>query len=366
MSLSIRGIGTALPATSITQDEALQLARVMCSRTEEQETWLPSMFTGTGIRQRRLVHSETLVHDIIEGTRRSSSPFQPTGEAEDCGPSTATRMKIYAEEAAPLAHQAAAQALQCSGVQPETISHLITVSCTGFAAPGVDLSLIQTLPLRPTTERTHLGFMGCHGALNGLRVANAFAKADAKARVLLCAVELCSLHYHYGWDPQKIIANALFADGAAALVGIASADEQDWEVDATGSCCLPDSEDAMSWTIGEHGFEMTLSRRVRLVIEDKLRPWMQTWLQAQNLTIEDVATWAVHPGGPRILDAVEKGLQLTPDALHYSREVLEDFGNLSSPTLLFILQRLQRQNAPRPCVMLGFGPGLVAEAVLLR
>src|SRR6202042_2253876 len=115
--------------------------------------------------------------------------------------------------------------------------------------PGIDLALIRALNLSPTILRTHVGYMGCHGALNGLRVARAFTGSDPTARVLLCAVELCSLHYHYGWDPQQIIANALFADGAAALVGVASADAPSalWQVRSAGSCLLPDSADAMTW-----------------------------------------------------------------------------------------------------------------------
>ena len=132
-------------------------------------------------------------------------------------------MRVYAEHAGPLALAAARQALEQSRLRPDEVTHLVTVSCTGFAAPGVDQALIRGLSLPATVERTNVGFMGCHGALNGLRVANAFTGADASAVVLLCAVELTSVHYHYGWDPQKIVANAIFADGAAAVVGMAAA-----------------------------------------------------------------------------------------------------------------------------------------------
>src|SRR5206468_12877266 len=122
------------------------------------------------------------------------------------------------------------------------ITHLLTVSCTGFLAPGIDVMLIQNLNLSPSVERTHVGYMGCHGALNGLRAARAFADANPAARVLLCAVELCSLHYHYGWDPQRMIANALFADGAAAIAAVPHrhAPAGAWRVVASRSCLLPD------------------------------------------------------------------------------------------------------------------------------
>jgi predicted naringenin-chalcone synthase len=231
----------------------------------------------------------------------------------------------------------------------------------------VDRELIQALGLRPRVERTHVGFMGCHGALNGLRVARAFTAADPRACVLVCAVELCSVHYHYGWDPQKSVANALFSDGAAAVVGTAAETvERAWWVAATGSCLFPDSADAMTWTIGDHGFEMTLSPRVPDLLGQHLRPWLRDWLADNRLTLDQVASWAIHPGGPRILGAIEKALGLPREATVASREILAEYGNMSSPTVLFILERLQRRQAPRPCVALGFGPGLTAEAVLFR
>src|SRR5262249_24576482 len=154
-------------------------------------------------------------------------------------------------------------ALAHSGLAARQLTHLVTVSCTGFFAAGVDRVLIHDLGLAPTVQRTHVGYMGCHGAINGLRVARAFA-GEPDARVLLCAVELCSLHYHYGWNPQKMVANALFADGAAAVVGApaGAAPAGAWQVTAAGSCLLPDSADAMRWTVGDHGFGMTLSKRV--------------------------------------------------------------------------------------------------------
>src|SRR5262249_53566458 len=161
---------------------------------------------------------------------------------------------------------------------------------------------------------THVGFMGCHGALNGLRVARAFAAEEPAARLLLCAVELCTLHYHYAWDPQKVIANAIFADGAAALVGVpgAAAPRDEWLVAASGSCLVPGSAGAMTWTIGDHGFEMSLSRQVPGLIARHVRPWLEGWLAGRGLSLGTVGSWAVHPGGPRILQAAEEGLGLPP------------------------------------------------------
>jgi predicted naringenin-chalcone synthase len=222
------------------------------------------------------------------------------------------------------------------------------------------------LKLPPTIQRTHIGFMGCHAALNGLRVAAAFAGADRAATVLLCATELCSLHYYYGWDPEKVVANALFADGAASVVGASSDLPDCWRVAAAGSCVFPDSEGDMGWVVGDHGFEMTLSKRVPGLIARNLRPWLERWLGAQNVELNEVGSWAVHPGGPLILTAVEEALNLPKSATAVSREVLANHGNMSSPTILFVLDRLRARRAPRPCVALGFGPGLAAEAVLFR
>jgi predicted naringenin-chalcone synthase len=364
--LALLSIGTALPATVITQDEALRIARSLCCRTDEQATWLPTMYGQTGIRTRHLAFSAALVRDVLDGTRHSGSVFLPTGRDDDRGPTTAQRMEHYADLAPPLALAACRDALQKADLPARRLTHLVTVSCTGFFAPGLDLTLIRALGLAPTVQRTHVGYMGCHGALNGLRVANAFAGADRSARVLLCAVELCSLHYHYGWNPQKMVANALFADGAAAAVGAPAGEETAWRVAATGSCLVPDSADAMTWTISDHGFEMTLSRRVPALIATHLRPWLEPWLATHGVALGEVGSWAVHPGGPRILAAVEEGLALPPNATAASREVFACCGNVSSPTVLFILERLRRAQAPRPCVALGFGPGLMAEAALFR
>ncbi|HVS40046.1 MAG TPA: type III polyketide synthase [Gemmataceae bacterium] len=368
MTLAILGLGTALPTAAITQADGLRVAQALIRPTGEQATWLPTMYAGTGVAGRRMALGEDVVRDIIDGTRRTSSPFLPRGEPGDRGPTTAERMRLYAELAPPLAVQAAAAALRPSGVQAADVTHLITVSCTGFVAPGVDLALIRALDLAPTVQRVHIGYMGCHGALNGLRVARAFTAAEPDARVLLCAVELCGLHYYYGWDAAKVIANALFADGGAAVVGapVAAAPAAAWRVEASGSRLIPDSADAMTWTIGDHGFEMTLSKQVPRLIAAHLRPWLEAWLARHGVELDGVASWAVHPGGPRILDAVEEGLNLPRSALEPSRAVLRELGNMSSPTVLFILDRLRAAGAPRPCIALGFGPGLMAEAALLR
>jgi predicted naringenin-chalcone synthase len=365
MSFAIHGLGTANPPDSVSPVEGLAIARLLAGPDVRTSTWLGPIYSTAGVARRFQVIGGLAMRDALDGTNQTNSPFLPTMENEGIGPTTGTRMERYAAESGPLALRASRAALADAGWHADAITHLVTVSCTGFIAPGVDLALISGLGLPPTVQRTHVGFMGCHGALNGLRVANAFVSADPAARVLLCAVELCSLHYYYGSEADKLFANAIFADGAAALVG-AHDPRSPWRLVASGSCLIPDSAADMGWTVGDHGFEMTLSRKVPGLIARHLRPWLVSWLGDNGLSLAEVRSWAVHPGGPKIVSAVQESLELPAEALTASRGVLTDYGNMSSPTVLFVIDRLRQQNAPRPCVALGFGPGLVAEAALFE
>lgn len=367
MSFEILGIGTITPEHSIEQvDAAVHAEALSCSAeaTDQQRRLLPVLYRRAGVKTRHSV----VLESSTNGEMARQSFYPPADSDVDCGPTTSHRMQAYETHAASLAVSVVAQALQEGQVAPEEITQLITVSCSGFSAPGFDISLVRELGLPADVARTHVGFMGCHGALNGLRVAKAFTDNDPAARVLVCAVELCTLHQQYGWCPEKIVANALFADGAAAVVGRqAPADLTDrWQLIASGSTIVPDSEEMMSWRIGNHGFEMTLSPRIPDLINERLRPWLRNWLQQQGLQIEDVGSWAIHPGGPRILNAVAEAVGFDESRLNPSREILARYGNMSSPTVLFILKKLQAEQARLPCVMLGFGPGLTIEAALIN
>ncbi|HZJ71736.1 MAG TPA: type III polyketide synthase [Planctomycetota bacterium] len=358
MSLLIAGLGTALPEHRASQAEALALALELWPYSEEQRRLLPAIYRRSGVAQR---------HTVLPDLRAALAP------RDGGSPGTAERMRDFVAHSPALAATAARAALADAGVPRDAITHLVTVSCTGAMAPGLDVLLIRALELPSEVLRTHVGFMGCHGALSGLRLASALAASRPDAAVLLCAVELCSLHFHSGTDPEKIVANALFGDGAAAIVGRHEADRGSpaaaadgrWRLLDSATVLLPDSEDAMTWTIGDEGFGMTLSSRVPALIGEHLAPWLTRWLAGAGLTLRDIRSWAVHPGGPRVLDAVEEALVLPAGATAVSRQVLSEHGNMSSPTVLFILERLARQGAPRPCVSLAFGPGLVAEAALL-
>lgn len=385
----LRGFGLALPEHSIAQADAAEFVLPFNADTEEQARVLRGLYRRAGVRRRHSVVLDST--SDVGGVRQST--YSPRNEKRPLGPTTAERMRSYEQHASLLATTATRRALSDSQLAATEITHLVTVSCTGFHAPGFDVELLQTAGLSPSVSRTHVGFMGCHGALNGLRVADAFLKADPDANVLLCCVELCSLHHQYGWSPDRIVSNALFADGAAAVVltndddggsqshqksgairdGLSSPGEpgyetsgrMNWQLLASGSVVLPDTLGDMAWRIRDHGFEMTLSARVPEIIQQHLRPWLSDWLGSRNLALDDIRTWAFHPGGPRILSAAGEALGLQREQWAISESVLAEFGNMSSPTILFILDRLRTQSAAGLCVALAFGPGLTIEAALL-
>ena len=356
MRFTIEGLGTALPPRRVSQEEATAHALARCVDGERDERRLAALYRRSGVASR---------HSVLEdGAEERLFPLGPHGGEQSAR--TSERMRLYAAKALPLAAEAARKALREADADPATITHLVTVSCTGFAAPGLDVGLIHELGLPPAVTRTQVGFMGCHGLLNGLAVADAFARSAAGSRVLLSSTELCTLHFRNGSGADRVVANALFADGAGALVGSALAGATPgWSLIGSGSVVLPQTEEQMGWRIGDHGFEMELSAQVPETIERALASWISSWLDRFGIGIDDVKTWAIHPGGPRVLDACESSLGLSSGACRVSREVLRECGNMSSATVLFILERLFRDGAPPPCVLLAFGPGLVVEAALL-
>ena len=274
MNLHLSGLGTAVPPGVLKQADAAEVSRVFCAADDRRSRALRMLYGRSGVESRN-----TVVVRADQGTLQERVPFYPAADGpEDQGPTTGERMARYEAEAPPLAAAAAARALEDASTPADAITHLVTVSCTGFFSPGLDAALIDTLALPRTVHRTHVGLMGCHGALNGLRVAASQA-VETDARVLLCAVELCSLHFAYGWNQEMIVANTLFADGAAAVVGTPMENgatsgkngaTPGWSVRAQGTLLMPDSSDAMSWRIGDHGFRMTLSAEVPELIRTHL------------------------------------------------------------------------------------------------
>jgi len=373
MSLALLGLGTAQPPHAIDQSDMAASAEPCSCATDRHRKLLPALYRRSHVERR---HSVVVNTNASNATRpveqRMLAFYPPATDAADRGPALSGRMRRYAEEALPLAVEACRAALADAGISPEQVGQLVAVSCTGFSAPGVDIGLIDALGLPATVGRTMVGFMGCHGAMNGLRVARSVAESlnGPGQHVLMCCVELCTLHFQYGWDPQKVVANALFADGAAAVVGRtdaeAATEPASPRVTAHGSCLLPDSRDLMTWIIRDHGFEMTLSPKVPELIHEHLRGWIEPWLAKQDLDLAAIHGWAIHPGGPRVISAVEEALGLPAGAGDLSREILRTCGNMSSPTVLFIIERLREADTPRPWIAIAFGPGLTIEATLIR
>ncbi len=360
MTIHLTGLSTALPPLQITQDQALVMALDQSPGNAVLQRLLPILYRRSGIKTR---------HFSSDAHGSAASFYSVPQDTSDRGPTTRDRMARYAAEALPLASQAARDALTASQLSPQNITHIVVCSCTGLYSPGVDIQLIQTLGLPPTTARTMIGFMGCHASFNALTLANNIARANPSARILTVAIELCSLHFQYHADPQQAVANALFADGAAATVvqqSDAPPTDSAWSIQTAANCLFPDSQDAMTWIIGDHGYQMTLSPRVPDLIQAHLPPFIDAWLASYSLTRQDIKNWAIHPGGPRIVESVESALALPPGSGDISRQVLASCGNMSSSTILFILQRMQQKRLPGPCVAVGFGPGLVAEVLLLN
>lgn len=346
-----------MPAEAVNQSDALQMTSELVCQDEAQKRFLRVLFSKSGVERR---------HTVLPWKIGYEWKQSPSGGNDQRGPSTGERMQMYKTHASDLAIAAALRAVAEQQVDPQRITHLVTVSCTGFASPGIPEHLCDALNLKPTVQRVQVGFMGCHGAINGLRVCRAFTAEDPQAVVLLVAVEVCSVHYRMHWDAEAVKGNALFADGAAAvLLSSCDSQEESWTLKGTGSCSLPDSRDEMSWTIGDHGFEMKLTSRVPTLIEEHLPGWMAAWLDRYGYTVNQITGWAIHPGGPRILEATKKSLGLSSELCQHSHDVLREYGNMSSPTVLFLLNRL-RENNPGPIVLLGFGPGLTAEAALFE
>lgn len=274
-------------------------------------------------------------------------------------PGTAERMKRFERTAPGLAAQAAGKLLK--GEDPRSLTHLLVTCCTGLAAPGIDLQLIDRLGLNPSIERSMIGFMGCYAAVNALKLGRHIVRSEPGARVLALNLELCSLHLHETDDLDEILSFLLFGDGAAA--SLITADPIGVELESFHAALVPETQDLIRWNIRDAGFDMVLSGKVPAAIRTGLAAARADILG--NHAPHDVDLWAVHPGGKTVLDAVETAFELPATALAASRGVLRDYGNMSSGTVMFVLDRLMRQSRARAerGVGMAFGPGLAAETL---
>jgi predicted naringenin-chalcone synthase len=273
-------------------------------------------------------------------------------------PDTAARMRKFEAWAPGLAVEAAEKLLD--GEDRSRITHVIVTSCTGLSAPGIDLALVEQCGLSPSVERTMVGFMGCYAAINALKLARHIVRSQPDARVLAVNLELCSLHLHETADMEEILSFLLFADGCAAA--LISAEPKGVAMESFHAALVPGTRELIRWHIRQQGFDMVLSGAVPGTIRTALAGARDAITGGAN----DIDLWAVHPGGRTVLDAVEQAFGLAPTALGASRSVLNDYGNMSSSTVMFVLDRIMRGSKEgRGCAM-SFGPGLVAETMMFH
>ncbi|WP_161882700.1 type III polyketide synthase [Deinococcus alpinitundrae] len=371
MPVYAHSIATAVPETVYLQSELRDMVKAQPQLERLSQRLVSMIYNASAIDQR---------HSSIDELRRA--PEDGVGTFYDpvtrqlLFSSTGVRNNFYAEAAPKLFTEAGRRAMaSCPDLKASDITHVITVSCTGFYAPGPDYDVVRSLGLSAQTQRFHVGFMGCYAAFPALKMAKAFCEADAGAVVLVIAAELCSIHMRVNNDPDTLIASSLFADGAGAAIvsarpSLGSAHTLRLDAFETTLTPVGVGEADMAWKIGDEGFEMVLSTYVPDIIEahivGALTPLLNSEPQLAAAPHRQIERWAIHPGGRSILDKVQTSLDLSDEQLAPSREVLRSYGNMSSATVLFILKDLLENatDGERVCAM-AFGPGLTVETGLM-
>lgn len=360
MRPSILGIGTAVPEFKVPQDTYAQFTIDAFGMSEEDagNTW--RICKGSAIESRYFC-----VDDALKS--RQEWEHLPRTFPEDV-PMMSDRNQIYKTHAPELARQASVKALEDWGGEKDDITHVISVSCTGITAPGLEFLLIESLGLRRTVQRLGINFMGCFGAFKGLAIANALALENARHRILVVCTELCSIQFQPNCELESIVGNCLFADGSAAVVvGFEPSGQEKilWQLLNFHSYALSDSLGEMTWNAVNHGLIIHLTAEIPRIIHKHVRKFA-TELLEPDISFSDCA-WPVHPGGKAIVKAIEMACELEPWQTAASWDVLSRYGNMSSPTFLFVLNELGSSSETAPyAVGIGFGPGLSFEGVLLK
>jgi len=278
------------------------------------------------------------------------------------------RMLWYKKHALPLSLKAAEKCID-GVIDKDEISHLITVSCTGMSAPGLELELMEVMDLKPSTTRTAINFMGCYAAIHGLKMANDIVRANPVAKVLVVCTELCTLHFQKTFTEDTITAPLLFADGSAAV--LVCADDFDLPGIALSSFyseILKDAKDSMSWNLSSNGFVMTLDSDVPEIFRADIGPLKDRAIVKARIN-DSIKYWCIHPGGKRILEAISKGLSISETDLATSYKILKEYGNMSSATVLFVLKKMWAdiiEDKGAHIFTAAFGPGLTMESVIME
>ncbi len=357
-------IVTVVPEKFYTQEFALEFLLKLVGDDEKKRSLLKRLYAGTQIKKR---------HTVIDDYDKDPSeytfyPKNPTLKPE---PSTATRNDLYIKEAKRLTFKASKELLEST---PEfdrsKITHVITVSCTGFLAPGLDFFLTRDLGLNPQVHRLNIGFMGCQGAFPAMKMARDICLANPDARVLVVNVELCSIHIQQREELDVVVSNAIFADGISAALISAHKDDvkgNKYSMKKFATSFAAETENDMAWTIGEHGFLMKLSVYVPQIVKDNIKPLMDELFDASNIKQEDIDIWAIHPGGRSILEKCEESLGITKEDLDASYRVMHEYGNMSSTTIMFVLKDILEDTKKIGNVFAAaFGPGITVEAGLME
>lgn len=286
--------------------------------------------------------------------------FYPQSENLEPFPNLEHRMAVYNRYAPQLSVDAIRNCLDSAG-HDTRITHLITVSCTGMSAPGLDLQVLELMDLDKNIFRTSVNFMGCYAAIHALKMADAFCKADAEAQVMIVCTELCTLHFQREGTMDNIASSLLFSDGAAACL-VSNLTEKGLQLEHFYSEVVPKGKRDMAWELSSSGFLMTLSGYVPDLIEEDFQAVVRRSLQHGNRQHNEISDWCIHPGGKRILEAIQKSIGITPQDLSCSYDVLRSYGNMSSATILFVLKEIMQERKARKNIFAAaFGPGLTVE-----
>ncbi len=346
-------------------------------KQEDILTFMQRVYAMNEVDKRKL---KFLYHQSAIETRYSVVPdyslnadewqFYPATENLDPFPSLELRMKWFNKTASSLSVKAVDKCIE-GKILKEEITHLITVSCTGMSAPGLDLQIIEKMNLPSTIFRTSVNFMGCYAAIHGLKLADAFCKNEKDAKVLVVCTELCTLHFQRENTIDNIASSLLFGDGCAAVLVTHDSDKQEGlRLKNFYSEIAFKGKKDMSWELSSSGFLMTLSGYVPELIEEDFNTLLVNALQNAGIDKKDISHWCVHPGGKRILSSIEKSIHISPDELRESYSVLKNYGNMSSPTILFVLKEIMdslESKKEKAANIFGaaFGPGLTLETFIL-